>query len=1300
MASVGFIVWISVTILQSERFARIVLKEINSLELLQQGNVNLKHVEIVPLNLATKFNDFTYNYENIKLQADYLLVSPSLSGAFKRSFEIDHASLVNSRITISDNFLKSPEKKPKDDLNFLIQEIKKMSEIYWSKIDKVAQIVRKITIINSNFEFGVLQAAIDKLSISINRGHISIYGSIHNIIYEQFEVDELAFDILLTKNTILVNELVVRKGEAKTHTKGKIDLLAESFGLNLNYLGRSENMIVPGFKMEQLKSSIKLEAEVFFQDTISIKGRLDGEDIEFNNAQVEKVQAQYEWLNNEFKLSAIEVMEGGNSVLRGELKIDTASKKLDGTASLEGLSLSSILNCIGVDQDLINLNYYGGVKLNGTFENILIALSPQSVIKDLNIDKNLLKLKDLKLYGNSTVAVNTKKNSVDIYANAVGSESMISFTGAVGTEKTIFNAKSESFSTEVFNNNIAGLNVVGKGSIDIHFDKKLVIDTAQKDFVIDNYILGNVSGEIEIDFEKKIIKSEKIEGRLFDTYYTGNFAVNMGDVKSGKDWLFIGLDISKGKLRDIYRSIEKTIDLNEMILVPHDSDIVAKSLIKIGDSEEKYTVQADGSLQNLIVLGQELGQGDLAVKISSSVVSTRLRMNELSRKESIAFFSMNLESGYIESEIKISEAIVSRFIPFKNEDFQNNTLVNLDFYSSGTIEEFSSRTRVDLTTINKSQDILGFNDSYFNIYTQAEKVFFSAGFFNNKLQVEGFGPLSFKNTDKTFLKITAEGVDLMNFFKLSGIQSSRSSIYSDAAFELIHEMPGYNFDKSNSLLKIQHLHLFDEENKYFEILDSTTTLVEGNLGQQKLLFGEGDNKIQATLQGKIGSSGKIEISSNFNPLLLNQFLGFSLFSNGEVNLRSYLSLKDQFGINSEFNLVSDEIKLPDINLPLKDVRVSVSQSGLSFNIHEFNGNLSDGKMISSGRISFDKLLPDIHLYTQVSDSHIYLSRNSDIIVDSKLLLQGAGKYQLSGDVKIKHGKISDQPNLIRPSFKPERSRIDIEKYLDVDVDILVGGDLNLLNNMLDLHIGGNSKLIFKNAKLQMIGTHYFIPGKSKIKIKGYDFNIRKGNFTSEREAGIFNYNLLGEAKISEYSIFIDIVGNNENYQISFRSEPFLSQEDILSLLTLGIPINASRTLGAAQMRSVTGIGVGNILFDQFGVNEGLDKALGVRLSILPDYQDDEINPIRGRSATSEVTARTRTATKIRLERKISKNVDMSFSSTLGTDTQNTQEMNIDYKINRNWSVQGVYEIKNTDPNQANESGNSFGLDLLWKKTFK
>jgi translocation and assembly module TamB len=120
--------------------------------------------------------------------------------------------------------------------------------------------------------------------------------------------------------------------------------------------------------------------------------------------------------------------------------------------------------------------------------------------------------------------------------------------------------------------------------------------------------------------------------------------------------------------------------------------------------------------------------------------------------------------------------------------------------------------------------------------------------------------------------------------------------------------------------------------------------------------------------------------------------------------------------------------------------------------------------------------------------------------------------------------------------------------------------------------------------------------------------------------------------------------------------------------------------------------------DQLKINQSLNDSLGLRLSVQPDFVEDENNLLEGRVEDSGTGNRFRSSTVVKVQKKISRKVNLSVSSTLGGSVDQSQQMNVNYKINKSWSLEGVYEVRSNDELEQ-ELPDSAGADIKFQWSF-
>jgi len=253
---------------------------------------------------------------------------------------------------------------------------------------------------------------------------------------------------------------------------------------------------------------------------------------------------------------------------------------------------------------------------------------------------------------------------------------------------------------------------------------------------------------------------------------------------------------------------------------------------------------------------------------------------------------------------------------------------------------------------------------------------------------------------------------------------------------------------------------------------------------------------------------------------------------------------------------------------------------------------------------------------------------------------------------------------------------------------------------MNLNLGANLKMTGPITSPEILGKVYGVPTQSKIAFKGHEFVLSKSTVEFDSDSGSTkaSIDLNGKTLVSGYNIDLNVNGAIDQMNILLSSEPPLPQDEIVSLLTLGITSDVSKNLNEQDRRSITTMSLGGFLFDQLQLTKGLDDNLGLKVSLAPEFSGDEGNLIEEASSDTSTARRLKTGTKFRVQSQLGKKTSVSFSSTLGGEVEQKQEMNVNYDFNRAWSLEGVYELKSsTEENQIETQ--SIGADVKYKWSF-
>lgn len=423
--------------------------------------------------------------------------------------------------------------------------------------------------------------------------------------------------------------------------------------------------------------------------------------------------------------------------------------------------------------------------------------------------------------------------------------------------------------------------------------------------------------------------------------------------------------------------------------------------------------------------------------------------------------------------------------------------------------------------------------------------------------------------------------------------------------------------------------------------------------------------------------GELNTNINFN----NNLKNFS--PDGIIKIQNaILNFIDSFDIFQSFNL---------------DGRFSSNQ----FEIKNFNAHTSSGKISGNGKIDYShkNLLPmDIQAYLDKIVFH----------VSDKIKIKGYGPLRFYGDRKPYF--LSGSLDIIEGHFTSEFDKKKEEKNQNLsvkwtplikkedpfhlDISMKFKNPFVIENSLMSTFIDGSIHLTDKYNSPLVAGILNFIPG-GKFYIREYDFEIMTGQIlynknrlnnpqfkiTGQTDFEEIQYNQNTEI-INRYNIKAEVRGYKNNFHLQLSSQPFLSEQEILSMMTLGarsIGFIGDTQLSDAAQYSYSRIGY--TLFQDV-IGRGLTNLLGIRFAVTPHINEN----------TNKI------ATKIWFHKKWYKNLHTSISTFLEKKEGNNSSFSMEYRLTPKISLLGMWKENKTTQEQQKDS-NIFSLDIEYKWNF-
>ncbi|HET9086159.1 MAG TPA: translocation/assembly module TamB domain-containing protein [Acidobacteriaceae bacterium] len=328
-------------------------------------------------------------------------------------------------------------------------------------------------------------------------------------------------------------------------------------------------------------------------------------------------------------------------------------------------------------------------------------------------------------------------------------------------------------------------------------------------------------------------------------------------------------------------------------------------------------------------------------------------------------------------------------------------------------------------------------------------------------------------------------------------------------------------------------------------------------------------------------------------------------------------------------------------------------------VQQLKGYSGGGELSLGGYVGY-RNGPFLDLTATTREVRIRYPKGISSAVDAKLRLLGNSDSQLlSGDVRMVRFGIG--------------SNIDLTSLATGAAGVTAPSDpASALNRVrLDLHVTSAPELGFQNSFASMAGDinlrvrgtleNPSILGRVDISqgsasFAGTTYRLQQGDIVFANPVTISpEIDLEATARVQNYDIVISLHGPPSKLDISYRSEPPLTQSDVLALLALGRTNEQAAMYGEQQQQGAN-------LTSEALLGGALNAAVSSRVQKLFGVGSVRVDP-NFVGALGESTAR------VTVEEQVGKNITLTFATNINTTAQ--QLLQAQYDLTRNVSVIAV-----------------------------
>ncbi|MFZ3230323.1 MAG: translocation/assembly module TamB domain-containing protein [Pseudobdellovibrio sp.] len=962
------------------------------------------------------------------------------------------------------------------------------------------------------------------------------------------------------------------------------------------------------------------------------------------------------------------------------------------TFNLQKLFISLNLNSIPVDLNLTGSTECAG-QLSPPFD---IECHAEADISDVWVKPSLkesfsiVKIKEGKIKG----TVNFNNDDIQF-------DSTVTILKSTGLVKGVVDyAKGFKIDFDATNLNttdiesIAGLDLIGQaqfkgttwgdtsfGKIDAHLN----INQGE----LEKFVLGQFSSELK--YEKANLSFNKIAGHLGESNYLGDLNFNFADsTLAGK----ISLPQLNGE--DVFTAIKKKFYL------PFDLSGSGSADIQVSGPFDfwklKYNLDAnlnkgqiaDESFErlnvNLIASGQVIDFKNVSLQKSRSRMNLggRILTDSKQPKFDIDIKTNQSHIEEIDHFLKIVPTLTGQF----NAD--GKIQGNLDFPEIN----FNFNTKqVNLDGIDylPSQGQIGINKKYFALIGQL---------LGRQIQANVKWP--WKDTDDYDIKLQVRDLNPLLFLPLASLPQTTNEYYSRMSLDLDLKANSKVLNTASGTIKFSDF-ILQRGGQSLKLKKSALVTFENGIKHMDPIELNGDD---SQINIKL-----VPISKNKNNLDFDISLKLRLFQflvpfvdnlNGQLEAQAQMALEtDSLQLFGDGALVDTNVKLKGFPTPIEGITspIEFSQSKIFFS--DLTAHVGSSDVIGSGQIDI-KGAKNINVQFQAQADSIEITFPEGITTAGKADMLFFGSwlpYNLKINYKVNRGFVekdfgsdsSSAASLLKGSqyLPPKQFEQQIPSLLlDIGIDLTQG--VVVKNKILEGIVSGNLNVKGTPEAPILLGKLDIKPG-SKLYFKDKPFDIQNANieFTQTKEINP-NVFISSIARVSDYDITLLVQGPAKNLLIKPTSQPPLSENDIVSLLALGMTSSKmDQNLSSETQQTQTGIEVLAAISNQSNINKKIQETLGLTVQLAPSVD-----------STKNIAV-----PKVIVSKKIGKKLNASYARPLTGDNLN-QEVKLQYLFNRNFS--GILNYQNKDTttqdtsiqNQKTVETGILGLDMEYKEEFK
>ncbi len=798
----------------------------------------------------------------------------------------------------------------------------------------------------------------------------------------------------------------------------------------------------------------------------------------------------------------------------------------------------------------------------------------------------------------------------------------------------------------------------------------------------EDFFLGSPTGKLS--YEKGVLRFSDLQAQFATTQYQAQVEVdvNKGRVKAQGE-------LPKMEINELLNIFSRRFVMPVAVSGAGSAKVSVEGPFALG----KLSYDLEASLIRGSVVGETFDRLDLNLHSDSGEMTVK-RASMTKSQNKITLTGVGHPNGDIDLHIQAPKLILEESENVSKLGSQISGLIDVDATLKGFVLNPDLNLKGKITQLNIEEK--DFADCSFQMEFDRQSLQGTTSLFGNQLLAKFRFPLvdnqpfslNMKAQNWNYATVFAliGGGSLLNEYKasLSGeveLASDRGGLWSSTGKGVVNDL----------LLQRGGLSLRNRQQMEFVMNNGVASLNQFRVDGDQTYF---------SVTGKQISKDDLNLrmDAQANLRLFQIFLPFLEELGGQATVAADVSgplLKPE--ILGSGNIRSGFVKIKGFPHPFEKIQADLQFSQSKILINGFLGNIAGGTFEGDGSVIIQgpQNLPT-SIKAHLENVNLNVPDRIRTTGDGDLVFSGSWfPFTLSGTYYVRGGFVDKEfgdeagtNNLKQSSYLPKVILQSAFEPVLLDLNIVLEKPLQIKNSIIDGAVTGQV-LVKGPPTAPSLGGQLVTEKGTKATIRDKVFEVLNGSvrFTGSSDINPELY-VSARTRISDYDINLLIQGVAKEPVLKPTSTPPLSEQDIFSLIALGV---TSQSLEKSS---------GTVTSDK--VNSGL--AAGVLTQFEPVKQFQKKTGVEIQVSASDDT-KDGSVQRVTLSKKISDRVKASATQTSGTKAQ-SNEYTLQYNLTDNLSAIGRYEdrkyLENSgDLGTSNRKDESIlGIDLEFKREFK